>query len=87
LNGGVRGKEDKLIDKQKADELRQKYPNHMPLDIAGKYLGVSKRRLSGLIAEGRMPFSLFSANIGSGSQKYCRVYTERLIAFLNGELI
>jgi len=87
LSSGVRRKEDKHIDKQEADELRQKYPNHMPLDIAGKYLGVSKRRLSGLIAEGRMPFALFSTNIGSGSQKYCRVYAERLIAFLNGELL
>ncbi len=83
----MRRKEDKHIDKQKADELRQKYPNHMPLDVAGKYLGISKRRLSGLIAEGRMPFSLFSANIGSGSQTYCRVYTERLIAYLNGKLL
>lgn len=62
------------------------YPNHMPLEVAGQYLGVSKRRLSGLIAEGRMPFALFSANIGSNKQKYCRVYTERLIAYLNGVL-
>lgn len=87
MSGGAQRKEDKHIDKQKADELRQKYPNHMPLDVAGKYLGVSKRRLSGLIAERRMPFALFSANIGANKQKYCRVYTERLIAYLNGELL
>ena len=66
--------------------LRQEYPNHMPLVVAGTLLGVSGRRLSRLIAEGRKPFSEFGADIGIG-QKYIRVYTERLIAYLNGEVI
>jgi len=53
--------------------------------VAGKLLGVSPRQLSKLIAEGREPFIYFGANIGI-KQKYVRIYTERLIAFLNGEL-
>ena len=67
-------------------KLRQKYPHHLPLKVAGELLGVSERRLSCLIAEGRKPFSDIGANIGT-RQKYARVYTERLIAYLNGEVL
>ena len=77
-------KETKAIDEITARELRAKYPNHMPLAVAAQYLGLSPRRLSKLIAEGRNPFSGFGANIGIG-QTYARVYTERLIAYLNAE--
>ena len=73
------------MDQKTADMLRKEYPNHIPLHIAAKFLGVSSRQLSRLIAEGREPFCYFGANIGT-RQRYCRVYTERFIAFMNGEL-
>ena len=41
------------------------------------------RGLSVLVAEGREPFCLLGANIGT-RQRYIRIYTERLIAYLNG---
>lgn len=74
-----------LLDQKTANKLREEYPNHIPLQVAAKFLGVSPRQLSKLIAEGREPFCFFSANIGT-KQRYCRVYTERFIAFMNGEL-
>ena len=74
------------MDQKTAKNLRQKYPNHVPLAVAGKLLGVSPRQLSWLIAEGREPLASVGANIGT-KQKYVRVYTERLIAYLNGELL
>lgn len=74
------------MDKKLADQLRKEYPIYVKLDVAGRYLGVSPRQLSKLIAEGRKPFSLIGANIGT-TQRYVRVYTERLIAYLNGELL
>lgn len=73
------------MDQKMANELRQKYPNHVPLEAAGKLLGVSPRQLSRLVAEGREPFASIGANIGT-KQCYIRVYTERLIAYLNAEL-
>ncbi|MBO5019645.1 MAG: hypothetical protein J6D52_03155 [Clostridia bacterium] len=73
------------MDQKTADKLREKYPNHVKLEVAGKLLGVSPRQLSLLIAEKREPFCYLGANIGK-KQRYCRVYTERLIAYLNGEL-
>jgi DNA-binding CsgD family transcriptional regulator len=66
--------------------LRKEYPNHVPLKVAGELLNVSERRLSRLIAEGRKPFSDIGANIGI-EQKYVRIYTERLIAYLNSETL
>lgn len=74
------------MDKKLADKLRQEYPNHIPLKVAAPLLDVSPRQLSWLIAEGREPFSLFGANIGT-TQRYARVYTERLIAYMSGELL
>lgn len=68
-----------------ANRIREQYPNHVPLDVAAQYLSISPRRLSKLIAEGRQPFASIGANIGS-RQNYARVYTERLIAYLNGTL-
>lgn len=73
------------MDQKTANELRQKYPNHVPLEVAGKLLDVSPRQLSRLVAEGREPFASIGANIGT-KQRYVRIYTERLIAFLNAEL-
>lgn len=73
------------MNKETANRLRELYPNHIPLDVAAQYLNVSPRRLSKLIAEGRQPFASIGANIGTG-QNYARVYTERLIAYLNGTL-
>ena len=54
--------------------------------MAGRYLNVSPRQLSRLVAEGREPFASIGANIGT-KQHYVRIYTERLIAFLNGEML
>lgn len=73
------------MDQKTANELRQKYSNHVPLEVAGKLLDVSPRQLSRLVAEGREPFASIGANIGT-KQRYVRIYTERLIAFLNAEL-
>ena len=73
------------MDQREADMLREKYPNHIPLEVASKYLGVSPRQLSKLIADGREPFCFIGANIGT-NQRYVRVYTERLIAYKNGTL-
>ena len=73
------------MNQRTVDMLREKYPNHIPLTEAAKYLWVSPRQLSKLIAENREPFSLIGANIGI-NQKYARIYTERMIAYLNGTL-
>lgn len=71
------------MDNKVANKLRQEYPNYTPLKVASELLGVSSRQLSKLVAEGRKPFCLLGGNI-STSQKYIRIYTERLIAYLNG---
>ena len=73
------------MNQETANRLRNQYPIHIPIEVAAQYLAVSPRRLSQLIAEGRQPFASIGANIGT-TQKYVRVYTERLIAYLNGEL-
>ena len=73
------------MDQATQNELLRKYPYHLPVKITAQYLGVSPRRLTQLIAEGRKPFSLIGADIGA-TQTYVRVYTEPLIRFLNGEL-
>lgn len=73
------------MDQITQNELLRKYPYHLPVKVAAQYLGVSPRRLTQLIAEGRRPFSLIGADIGA-TQTYVRVYTEPLIKFLNGEL-
>ena len=73
------------MDQTTQNELLRKYPYHLPVKVAAQYLGVSPRRLTQLIAEGRKPFSLIGADIGA-TQTYVRIYTEPLIRFLNGEL-
>ena len=73
------------MDQATQNDLLRKYPYHLPVKVAAQYLGVSPRRLTQLIAEGRKPFSLIGADIGA-TQTYVRVYTEPLIRFLNGEL-
>ena len=64
------------MTQREANMLREKYPNHVPREVASQYLGVSPRQLSKLIAEGREPFASIGANIGT-NQKYIRIYTER----------
>lgn len=76
-------KEEFFLDKRTAANLRQIYSNYIPLKAASKLLGVSSRQLSRLIAEGREPYCLLGGNIGT-RQRYVRIYTERLIAYLNG---
>ena len=73
------------MNQETANKLRELYPIHIPLDVAAQYLAVSPRRLSQLIADKTHPFASIGVNIGT-TQKYVRVYTERLIAYLNGEL-
>ena len=72
------------MDKKTATSLRQEYPNHVPIRIASDLLGVSERQLAKLVANGREPFARIGANIGS-RQRYVRIYTERLIAYLSGD--
>ena len=72
LKHGAGGKEEPQMNQREADMLREKYPNHIPLQQASEYLGVSPRQLSKLIAEGREPFAAIGANIGT-SQKYIRI--------------
>ena len=72
------------MDKKIVARLRLEYPNHVPLRIASHLLGVSERQLAKLVAEGRDPFAGIGANIGS-RQRYVRIYTERLINYLQCE--
>ena len=72
------------MDKRTELKLRQEYPNHVPLRIAAPLLGLSERQLSRLVAEGREPFGSIGANIGT-RQRYVRIYTGRLLAYLNGQ--
>ena len=72
------------MDKRTADNLRQEFPHYVPLRIASPLLGLSERQLARLVADGREPFAGIGANIGS-NQRYVRIYTERLIAYLGGE--
>lgn len=69
------------MDKKTAERLRREYPNHVPIDVAASFLGVSSRQLSWLVAEGREPFASIGANIGV-RQRYIRIYTEPLISLL-----
>ena len=69
------------MDKKTAERLRREYPNHVPIDVAASFLGVSSRQLSWLVAEGREPFASIGANIGV-LQRYIRIYTEPLISLL-----
>ena len=73
------------MDQKLAAELRERYPVHVPLEVAGKLLDVSPRQLSRLVADGREPFASIGANIGI-KQRYVRIYTERLIAYLDAEI-
>ena len=73
------------MDQREADMLRAEHPHYVPLGVASKYLGVSPRVLSRLIADGREPYASIGGNIGT-NQKYVRIYTERLISFMNGTL-
>ena len=73
------------MNQREADMLREKHPNFVPLNVAADYLGMSPRKLSELIAAGRKPYADLGGNIGT-NQKYIRIYTERLIAFMNGTL-
>ena len=74
------------MDKKTIAKLRQEHPTHIPLKIAAQLLAISERQLSKLVAEGREPFASIGANIGT-NQRYIRIYTERLIAYLNGDII
>lgn len=69
------------MDRKTAERLRREYPNHVPIDVAASFLGVSSRQLSWLVAEGREPFASIGANIGV-RQRYIRIYTEPLISLL-----
>ena len=73
------------MNQREADKLREEHPNFVPLKVAADYLGMSPRQLSKLIAAGRKPYASIGGNIGT-KQRYIRIYTERLIAYLNGTL-
>jgi DNA-binding CsgD family transcriptional regulator len=85
LNGGRQNaKEVKFMDKKMAERLREEYPACIPLGAAAPLLGISARQLATLVAEGRRPFSDIGVNIGI-RQRYVKIYTGRLIAYLSGE--
>jgi len=69
---------------QSLQALTERYPYWMPLKAAAPLLGVSPRQLARLIADGREPFCSIGADVGVG-QRYCRVYTQRLVRYLSGE--
>ena len=71
------------VDNKAIGKLRREYPNVVPLKVASPYLGMSARRLSELVAEGRKPYSLLGGNIGT-KKRIVIIYTERLIAYVNG---
>ena len=48
-------------------------------------INVLDKTVSELIAAGRKPYADIGGNIGT-KQRYIRVYTARLIAYLNGTL-
>jgi len=73
------------MDNKLTAKLRSEYPNYVPTHIASELLGVSERQLAKLVADGREPFASIGANIGL-KQRYIRIYTERLIAYLSGEI-
>jgi len=74
------------MDRKIAAKLRLEHPNYVPVRIASEFLGVSERQLAKLVADGREPFASIGANIGI-KQRYIRIYTERLIAYLSGEIM
>ena len=73
------------MNQREADKLREEHPNFVPLNVAADYLGMSPRKLSELIDAGRKPYADIGGNIGT-KQRYIRIYTARLIAYLNGTL-
>ena len=72
------------MDLQALQQLKEQYPIHMPVGVAAELLGLSQRQLSHLVAAGREPFANFGANVGL-EQKYVRIYTQRLLRYLNGD--
>ena len=74
------------MEKKLAMQLRAEHPTYLPLRVAAPLLGLSERQLAKLVADGREPFAQIGANIGL-RQRYIRIYTERLIAYLSGESI
>ena len=69
------------MDRKTAERLRREYPNHVPIDVAAPFLGVSPRRLTQLGGEGRRSFAPLGANLNA-RQRYVRIYTEPLISLL-----
>lgn len=65
-------------------QLEEQYPIHIPVGVAAELLGLSQRQLSHLVASGREPFANFGVNIGL-EQKYVKIYTQRLLRYLNGD--
>ena len=78
------GKGGTLLDKETAERLRKEHPNFMSPKDAAPFLGMSARKLSELVAEGRAPYHQLGGNIGV-TKRIVLIYTERLIAYLNGQ--
>ena len=62
------------MDNKAMNKLRREYPNYTPLKVASELLGVSPRQLSKLVAEGREPFCLLGANIGTRRAVHPHLY-------------
>lgn len=71
------------LDKETAERLRKEHPNFMSPKDAAPFLGMSARKLSELVAEGRAPYHQLGGNIGI-KKRIVFIYTERLIAYVNG---
>lgn len=78
------GKGGMLLDKETMERLRKEHPNFMAPRDAAPLLGMSARKLSELVAEGRAPYHQLGGNIGV-TKRIVFIYTERLIAYLNGQ--
>ncbi len=72
------------MDKETMERLRAEHPNFMLPREAAPFLGMSARKLAELVAEGRAPYHLLGGNIGT-TKRFVIIYTERLIAYVNGQ--
>lgn len=71
------------MDKETVERLRKEHPNIVPLKVAAPLLGMSARKLSELVADGREPYCRLGGNIGV-TKRIVFIYTERFIAYMSG---
>lgn len=62
------------MDKETAERLRKEHPNFTSPKDAAPFLGMSTRKLSELVAEGRAPYHQLGGNIGSTKRIVFNLY-------------